>query len=338
MGRPASKFAKSLSQADRQFLLRVWREHKTYTVRCRAHAILLSSQGYTVSQLQDIFHISKPTALAWVDRWEEDGQDGLEDAPRPGGPPILVGEEEELLKKLFKRFPHQPNKVLQALREKTGKVISRRTLRRLARKLRLRWKRLRRTNKKPPDHNRKFRIAQEEIDELRSIPNLTVAYLDEAGFSLQGVVPYGWQPIGERSDVWLGTERGSVQVLGIEEEDGATYGYLHKGPVYGKTVAEVLEDYSQRISGPTVIVLDNASVHTCGLVQEQMERWNERGLFFYFLPPQSPELNDIERLWKRLKYQDLPLDAWESLKSLVSRLKDTFRGIGDAILLPSLQN
>jgi transposase len=201
-----------------------------------------------------------------------------------------------------------------------------------------RWKRFRRTNKKPPDHDRKFRLAQEEIEELRSISDLTVAYFDEAAFSLQGVVPYGWQLIGERSDVWLGTEHGNVQVLGIEEEDGTTYGYLHKGRVYGKTVAEVLEDYSQRITGRTVVVLDNASVHTCGLVQDQMERWNERGLFFYFLPSQSPELNDIEHLWKRLKYQDLPLDAWECLKSLVSRLKETFHGIGDAILLPSLQD
>ena len=112
---------------------------------------------------------------------------------------------------------------------------------------------------------------------------------------------------------------------------------LFRSSVYGKTVAEVLEDYSQRITFPTVVILDNASVHTCRLVDDQMDRWNERGLFFYFLPPQSPELNDIERLWQRLKYQDLPIDAWESLTSLVTRLTDMFHGLGDAILLSSIE-
>jgi len=337
MGRPATKFVKPLSKADQEHLVQVCREHKVYTVRCRAHAILLSSRGFPVSEIQEIFNISKPTALSWLDRWEERGQGGLEDEPRPGGPPILDEKEQGILKDILKRFPRKPKKVLAVLKEQTGKVISRSTLRRLARKLGLRWKRFRRSTQKPPDHGRQVRLAMEEIEQLRSFPDLELAYFDEAAFSLQGVVPYGWQPIGERAHVSVGTERGNVQVLGIQEESGITYGYLHKGTVYGKTVAEVLDDYSQRIERPTVLILDNASVHTCGLVQEQMDTWNERGLFFYSLPSKSPELNAIERLWKKLKYQELPIDAWESLGSLVNRLIDVFRSKGEALLLPSLQ-
>lgn len=337
MGRPASKFVKPLSEPDQQHLEQVWREHKVFTVRSRAHAILLSSQGFTVSEIQKVFDVSKPTALGWIDRWEERGRDGLEDEPRPGGPPTLDEKEQGILKEVLKQFPRQPNKVIQALKEQTGKVISRSTLRRLARKFGLRWKRFRRSIQKPRDHARRFRLAMQEIEDLRSMPELELAYFDEAAFSLQGVVPYGWQPVGERSHVPVGAERGNIQVLGIQEESGTTYGYLHKGIVYGKTVAQVLDDYSQRITRPTVLILDNASVHTCGLVQDQLETWNERGLYLYFLPPQSPELNDIEPLWKKLKYQELPIDAWESLCSLIERLINAFRGKGEALLLPSLQ-
>jgi transposase len=337
MGRPAVKFVRPLSEADQDYLKKVWREHKVYTVRCRAHAVLLSARGFTVSEIQEVFDISKPTALGWIDRWEERGRIGLEDEPRPGGPPSLDEEEQEILKDLLKRFPRQPKRVLQALKEQTGKVISRSTLRRFARKLGLRWKRFRRSTQKPPDHPRRFRLAMEEIEELRSMADLELAYFDEAAFSLQGVVPYGWQPIGQRSRVTVGTQRGNVQVLGIQEESGITYGYLHRGKVCGKTVAEVLDDYSQRIERPTVLILDNASVHTCRLVEDQMETWNERGLCFYFLPPQSPELNDIERLWKKLKYQDLPIAAWESLCSLVDHLINAFQKKGEALLMPSLQ-
>jgi transposase len=216
MGRPASKFANPLSAVDRAFLNKVWREHPTYTVRCRAHAILLSVRGFTVTQLQSILSISRRTALAWLDRWEDRGRDGLEDAPRSGGPPKLNEQEQEVFREELRRHPRQPKRVIEAV-------------------------------------------------------------------SLSGVVPYGWQPIGERQEVSVGA-RGVVQVLGIFEEHGETLGYLHRGSVKGTTVAEVLDDYSHRITQPTVLILDNATVHTCNLIFDSMPAWNARGLYFYFLP------------------------------------------------------
>ena len=337
MARPASKFVKPLSARDREFLDSVWREHEVYTVRCRAHAILLSAEGFTVAQLQEIFQISKPTALGWIDRWEERGREGLEDESRPGNPPTLDEKEQELLKDLLKRFPRQPRRVLHAIKEQTGKTISRSTLRRWAHKFGLKWKRFRRSMKQRRD-DEEFRQAIGEIEELRSMPNIDLAYFDESAFSLKGIVPYGWQPEGVRYEVPVGPERGNIQVLGIEEENGKTFGYLHKGRVFGSTVAEVLDDYSQRLRRPTVLVLDNASVHTCNLIADKMGAWNERGLYFYFLPPYSPELNAIESLWDKLKYQQLPIDAWESFTSLLKRLSDSFCEIGNAFLLPSLQH
>lgn len=333
----ATKFVTPLSDADVQFLEETWRQHPTYTVRCRAHAILLSNQGYSVTELRAIFGISKPTALAWINRWEDAGREGLEDEPRPGGPPILTQEEQDkVLKPLLEQFPRRPKKVLQELKERTGKVISRATLRRLARKLGFRWKRFRRWQRKQRNEA-EFRAALEEIQELRSSPDLQLAYFDEAGFSLQGVVPYGWQQIGTRRVVPVGAERGSIQVLGVQEEDGECYGYLHKGRVNGGVVADVLEDYSQSITYPTLLILDNASVHTCRVVEEHLDAWNDRGLYLYFLPTYSPELNAIERLWKKLKYQELPTTCWEHLSSLVDGIVDVFRNYGHVFFMPSLQ-
>lgn len=334
MGRSASKFVRPLSQADREFLQEVWREHSTFTVRCRAHAVLLSAEGYTVKDLQKVFDIRKATALAWIDRWEERGRDGLEDDPRPGGPPILNQEEQEVLLEELQRYPRQPKRIIAAVKQRTGKTISRTTLRRWARRLGFRWKRMRKSLWKRRDQ-REFRLAQQDIEELRLLPGVDVAFFDEAAFSLSGVVPYGWQPIGIRGDVHVGA-RGTIQVLGITVDGGDTYGYLHRGKVSGQTVEEVLEDFSRRIQRPTMLILDNASVHTCSLVANHIAAWNERNLYFYFLPTYSPELNDIERLWEKLKYQILPLDAWQSFADLRDGLFDVFDRIGAAIALPSI--
>jgi transposase len=338
MSRRPSKFVKPLSEADSKYLNQVWRAHKTYTVRCRAHAILLSNQGYSVSELQEIFGISKPTALGWINRWQEHGREGLEDEPRPGGPPHLTEQQQkEVVKPLLEQFPREPKKVIDAIDQKTGQRISRSTLRRIARKLGLRWKRFRRSQRKQRDE-RQFRLALEEIEQLRSLPDTQLAYFDEAGFSTQAIVPYGWQPIGTRGEVPVGRERKSIQVLGIQEEAGDVYGYLHQGIVYGTTVAQVLDDYSQHISTDTILILDNASVHTCNLVFDRMDGWNERGLYLYFLPPHSPELNAIERLWKKLKYQKLPIACWDRVSSLAEHLTHIFRDMGEATLMPSLQS
>ena len=80
-------------------------------------------------------------------------------------------------------------------------------------------------------------------------------------------------------------------------------------------------DYGKE--GPSiVIVLDNAWAHghvgTHGLVKVE----GEEGLFFYFLPPYSPDLNPAERIWKGLRKRvthNHLFETWEELKEAARR-------------------
>ena len=51
-----------------------------------------------------------------------------------------------------------------------------------------------------------------------------------------------------------------------------------------------------------MVVLDNTPIHTKA-VKERGAVWQERGLFVWFLPPYSPQLNIVEILWRKLKYE-----------------------------------
>ena len=66
-------------------------------------------------------------------------------------------------------------------------------------------------------------------------------------------------------------------------------------------VIEQLENLSWRISKPSVVVLDNASAHKARKLAQCIDRWQQRGLFLFYLPPYCPHLNIIERYWKELK-------------------------------------
>jgi transposase len=69
---------------------------------------------------------------------------------------------------------------------------------------------------------------------------------------------------------------------------------------------------------PMTIVLDNARYQRCKLV---MEKAAELGIELLFLPPYSPNLNLIERLWKFVKKEVLYskyYDKFENFKEAIT--------------------
>jgi transposase len=335
MPRPCSRFVDELNDADREFLIKAWRTHPAHASRARAHAILLSDKGFSVPEICSVFSIDDDTARSWLKRWEERGRAGLEDEPRSGGPFKLAEEDREKAIDLLRENPNNPRKVIEQVESQTGKSISRRTLNRWARAARLRWKRFGKSVKKLRDPEL-FAEIKQELADLKEEPNVKLSYFDEATFSLTGVVPYGWQEIGKRATIDLSGARNSIHVLGIEEPD-EVISYIHRGSINGATVASILDQYADDIEMTTALVLDNASPHTCKLVQEKQPEWEAKGLVLVPLPAYSPELNEIERLWKDVKYTQLPVSAWNNLKSLLCGLTNTFERLGRTVLMPSVE-
>ena len=51
----------------------------------RMHAVLLSSRGYDVGKSASILEYDEATVRRWIERYEAERLDGLEDRPRSGG-------------------------------------------------------------------------------------------------------------------------------------------------------------------------------------------------------------------------------------------------------------
>lgn len=96
-------------------------------------------------------------------------------------------------------------------------------------------------------------------------------------------------------------------------------------------VFDYLERLSFTLNKPTVIVLDNASVHTAKRIQNQRKVWEERGLTLFYLPPYSPQLNLIEILWKMLKYYWLKPDDYASEQLLFYTTTQALAAVGKSL-------
>jgi transposase len=57
---------------------------------------------------------------------------------------------------------------------------------------------------------------------------------------------------------------------------------------------------------PRVVVLDNASLHVSKVVKAARPGLAKLGVYLYYLPAYSPELNEIEPVFKQVKHHEIP--------------------------------
>jgi transposase len=86
--------------------------------------------------------------------------------------------------------------------------------------------------------------------------------------------------------------------------------------------------FCETIVKKTVVLMDNASIHTSDEFEDRLPEWEEKGLIIKYLPAYSPELNLIEILWRRIKYDWLPFSAYQCLNALREALAAILRAFG----------
>lgn len=75
---------------------------------------------------------------------------------------------------------------------------------------------------------------------------------------------------------------------------------------------------------PTVVVMDNAGIHRSKVVRAaRAELWTRR-IYLYYLPPDSPELNAIEPVFRVIKHTELPERRYPTVAALTAAIDTAF--------------
>jgi transposase len=290
---------------------------------------LLSARRYSINQIADIFSVDRETVTAWLERWEETETDGLDDEPRAGRPTILSDEEEKQAIKIVQDEPRSLKQQLLVVMTKFGKKLSLETLRHLCHKHGLSWRRIRRSLKGLRDETL-FRQAQDELEGLKQAHRAGLCdlyYMDEAGFMRIPAIGYAWQEKGERLEV-ISQRSVSENVLGFLSLDCEFQPFVFRGAIDAAVVIDCFDTFSRLLEKETWVVIDNAPTHISEEFEDEIDRWAKRGLHLYFLPAYCPELNLIEHLWRKIKYEWLPLSAFESNKAFAQALDNILSQVG----------
>lgn len=316
--------------AEEQSELQAMMKSSPEQVRCRAHAILLSARNYSIDQIADIYEVDRDTVSLWLRAWEEEGSTGLGDQKGRGRKPLLNEKEQREAVQIVEQEPRSTKRHLHQIEKKTGKKISAETLKKILKKSGKVWKRMRQGLFGKRDEA-DFRAAQADVETLREqavTGEITLYYYDEAGFSLKPCVPYAWQDKGVT--LTLPASRSTpFNVAGFFDVVAQQlHSFVTPTVINTEFVIACFDHLSQPLTQPTVVILDQAPTHTSRTFQARIPVWEAQGLFVYPLSAYSPELNLIEILWRKIKYEWLPLSAYESCQTLYRALKKVLVEVG----------
>ena len=325
-----------LRSIDVMQLRRIMKEEGSQGVRNRSHAIILLFQDHrSFEDVASFFNVHINTIHNWAGRWTVEGIDGVYDLDGRGVKPIFTEAEEKIILECLEIDPRSLKKLDAMVMERTGKTASLATYRRIIKKHGKSWKRQRKIPKGSPTED-EYERGVSDLAELKGLAKdgeIDLYYFDASGFSLQPYIPYAWQDIGRAGTLRIPASH-SMRInvfafLNPTAQEIVTYEPI--GSMTSLVLIDIMDDFCSLLTEPAVVVLDNAPIHVSKAVAERIESWENRGLTLYFLPRYSPELNLIEILWRKIKYEWMPSLAYVSMTALTGALHKIIDSFGSEL-------
>ena len=304
-------FVRSFSEQERQELKRLARR-EVGRVSERMRMILLSSKGYSVQQIADIFECDVASVRAWIERFQAEGVKGLHDRPRCGRPPKAGVVAQQQLRQTVATQPSQLGYLFGLwtvvalcahLAASLGLNVSTATVRRLLWKAGYRWRRPRHTLPQDPAARAKMWWLCEVL--LRASKETAILCLDECDMHLMPVLRSMWMLRGRGQQTEIPTPGLNCKrsLFGALEWETGRWVYevtaRKRSVEFIAFMEKLMLAYPDK---PLMLVLDNASIHKSKAVMEWLREHPSVQLLY--LPTYSGHKeNPVEKVWWRLKSQ-----------------------------------
>lgn len=152
-------------------------------------------------------------------------------------------------------------------------------------------------------------------------------FVDSAHFILESFICMVWCFV--RQFIRTGSGRNRINVLGaIHAVTQQLETVINTAYITSTEVVTLLEQLRANYAGRIIdVVLDNARYQHCNFVKEAAERLQ---INLVFLPPYSPNLNLIERLWKFIRKQTLHGRYYDTVDKFHQAIRTAVRNVNDA--------
>jgi transposase len=294
----------------------------------RLNAVILLGTGWTAAQVAAALLVDADTVREYFKRYKSGGIDALLRMSYVGSEALLSPEQlSELDTHLRHHLYQSAEAVARWVKERWGVEYTVSGMTAVLRRLGYVYKKPKIVpGKADAEAQRAFLAEQEKLNENKGAEH-PVYYVDAVHPQHNPVLGYGWIKRGAVFPIPSNTGRRRLNINGAIEIAGLT-GEFRFDPVIDATSAIALFKQIED-ANPTAEVItiycDNARYYRAKVVSEYLA---ESRIRVIFLPPYSPNLNLIERLWKFFKKQVLYNHYYEHFGQFERACRKFFEEIG----------
>jgi transposase len=290
-----------LSDTELSRLTEMYKKEKNKTRANRINIILLLHKGYTGVEISNILNPDQDTITHWKSRYRqrEDEETWLQDSYKPCFGKLSC-HEISLLRRYTDTFMAGNKKELLSFLEQSFSVsYTPSGLNKLLHRIGLSWKNIHKLpGKCPVDRQDSWIKSFEEKLKAMDFSSEALLFMDSVHPTHNSVYSKVWSKIGVPRWIPSNTGRARLNIAGAYNPVEPELVMIEGATINGKITVELLQRCLEKYADKQIITiyLDNASYHKCQEVKNFIAGQDKIKLSF--LPPYSPNLNLIERLWK----------------------------------------
>ena len=285
--------------------------HPHPRVRQRMEAVYLKALGYAHQEVGRIVRISQKTLRGYLQAYQTGGLEALKQL-NFYQPTSELDAHRDMLKAEFEARPARSiNEAAERIEKLTGIRRSPTQMRQFLKDLKLKRLKVGQIPAKADPEEQKAFLEEKLEPRLAEAQQgkRHVFFVDAAHFVLQPFLGFLWCFVRQFIQAPSGRQR--FNVLGaLHATTLQVVTFTNETYINAQAVAELWRQIATEFAGlPITLVLDNARYQHCRFI---IDLAAELGMELLFLPPYSPNLNLIERLWKFVKKECLYSKYYET--------------------------
>ena len=315
---------KFLDKIQRQELLDELKIERSRRYAERIKVILLLDDNKTYKNISDYLFLDDGTIANYKKRYREGGLEGLIiDNYKTKRTKLNRFEELQLTSVIEDKIFLSTKEVTAFIKKKYKVKYSISGCTNLLHRLGFSYKK----SKGVPGKAKK-ELQEEFIEMYNTLDPDANVYFGDATHPLHNTVLAScWIKTGQEKEVFTNSGRGRMNIFGavsVKNQDVVTRSYDTINQISVCDFLKVLRSRNPKLEETIYFVLDNGPSNKALSVKKLAEKLN---IEIIFLPPYSPNLNPIERLWKFFKKKVLYNNYHEKLKDFKLACSTFFRGI-----------
>jgi transposase len=292
----------------------------------RIKAILLRSEGWTVPQISQALRLHQSTVIKHIEAYKKHSK--LKNESGGSASHLTEEQTQELIAHLEENTYAHNHQIVLYIKEHFGVTYTVAGLHKWLHRNGFSYKK-----PKGMPHKADAELQRQFVEEYTNLKQEVseeepILFMDSVHPTQATKLTYGWIRKGQTKHVGTTASRTRLNIIGAIQ-----LGHISEAITsqYETINAESIIDFMGKIrtqysDNKTVhLILDQAGYHRSFLVAEQALKLNIK---LHFLPPYSPNLNPIERLWKVMNEQVRNNRFFKGAKDF----KDAINAFFDSIL------